>query len=643
MLDAALAVTDSGNESADATLNEMRGELAALRSGVRLPLLQLRAAYDLDDFEYQTLLLAASVDIDVRFKRYFNGRPSVDAAVHLLCPDPETVLERYRTFLPSSPLFRNLLLRFADDVRDADPPVCARLLRIEDRVLGHILGDDGPDVRLNSFVALHEPAPAVPSRPEILAAAERIGGAGSVLLFTGPDNAAQTGAALAIADAARRRLLIVDLAAAACAGLAPREFANLCLRECLLLRSALFLDNAAGYPNYLEQALPILARLETQLIAQAPAQWRPPNMRFLAFTFEPPSEERRGDLWRTALFSNGHRPDPSVDIDFLAAKFSLDSGGIAAAVHHAGTLSDARDSDDPGVLRGSDLHAGARAVSPPLLNRLARRVESAEGWDDLVLPQRALAQLREISAAVDHRLTVYARWGFRRKLGLGSGYKALFSGPSGAGKTMAAGVLARGWGLDLYTVDLAAVVSKYIGETEKNLDRLFDEVRLANAVLFFDEADALFGKRSEVKDAHDRYANLETAFLLQKIDVHDGIVFLATNLSRNLDAAFARRLHANVEFPLPDAALRERIWRNVFPAEAPIAGDTDLAFCARNFELSGGNIRNIAVAAAFLAAEQHQSIGMKQIIVAAAREMQKLGALPSRSAFGDYYDFIHGA
>ena len=204
----------------------------------------------------------------------------------------------------------------------------------------------------------------------------------------------------------------------------------------------------------------------------------------------------------------------------------------------------------------------------------------------------------------------WATWGFGRKLAQGKGVTALFAGPSGTGKTMAAEVIAGELGLDLYKIDLAGVVSKYIGETEKNLDRIFAAAEDANAILFFDEADALFGKRSEVRDAHDRYANIEIAYLLQKMEEYDGVAILATNLRSNLDEAFVRRLAFTVHFPFPDEADRRRIWRGIWPAATPLAADVDLDFLAAQFKLSGGNIKNIALAAAFLAAADGRPVAM---------------------------------
>ena len=233
----------------------------------------------------------------------------------------------------------------------------------------------------------------------------------------------------------------------------------------------------------------------------------------------------------------------------------------------------------------------------------AVELEPRYGWDDIVLPEDSLAQLREIAQRVAGRERVLDEWGFGAKLSRGTGVNALFMGPSGTGKTMAAEILARELGLDLYRIDLAGVVSKWIGETEKNLDRIFAAAEGANAILLFDEADALFGKRSEVRDSHDRYANLEISYLLRKMEEFAGVALLATNLRANLDEAFVRRLAFTVHFPFPDAGSRERIWRGIWPAATPLAGDVDLGALAGRFKLSGGNIKNIALAAAFLASE----------------------------------------
>jgi SpoVK/Ycf46/Vps4 family AAA+-type ATPase len=292
----------------------------------------------------------------------------------------------------------------------------------------------------------------------------------------------------------------------------------------------------------------------------------------------------------------------------------------------------------------ADLFSAARAQTGNALVTLARRLESPYRWPDLVLPPRTMQQLQEVRAAIRHRTVVLEGWGFAARHGVSRGLNILFAGSSGVGKTMAAQILAHDAELDIYRIDLSSVVSKYIGETERNLERIFVAARASNAVLFFDEADALFGKRSEIKDAHDRYANIEVSYLLQRMEDYDGVAILATNLRRNLDDAFARRLHHVVEFPQPEAADRERLWRAMLPPLAPLARDIDLAFLARQFELTGGHIRNVVLAAAFLAAEEAAPISMRHLMRAVAREIQKLGRMPSRADFREHYDLIreHG-
>jgi SpoVK/Ycf46/Vps4 family AAA+-type ATPase len=226
---------------------------------------------------------------------------------------------------------------------------------------------------------------------------------------------------------------------------------------------------------------------------------------------------------------------------------------------------------------------------------------------------------------------VLHQWGFDSKLSLGKGTNALFSGPSGTGKTMAAEIVAGELGLDLYKIDLSGVVSKYIGETEKNLDRIFNAAENANAILFFDEADALFGKRSEVRDSHDRYANIEISYLLQKMEEYPGLTILATNLRQNLDDAFVRRLAFMVHFPFPDETSRQQIWQGVWPKQTPLHTEVDLDLFARRFKLSGGSIKNMALAAAFLAADEDTPVNMSHLYRAARREYQKMGKAISLS------------
>jgi SpoVK/Ycf46/Vps4 family AAA+-type ATPase len=288
------------------------------------------------------------------------------------------------------------------------------------------------------------------------------------------------------------------------------------------------------------------------------------------------------------------------------------------------------------------LRAGARAQNGAGLERLARRIRPTVGWGDLVLGRVTTHSLRELAARARHRDRVLDEWGLRPGGGRGRGITALFAGDSGTGKTMSAEVVAGDLGLDLYTVNLATVVDKYVGETEKNLERIFSEADGVNAVLLFDEADAIFGKRSEVKDANDRYANIEVAYLLQRMETFDGIAVLATNLRANVDEAFARRLDLIVDFPTPDPDLRRILWEKSLPESVPRGEDIDLDFLARSFELSGGNIRSVATTAAYAAADSGRPVGMLDLVRAVQQEYRKLGRLIVPGEFGSYYPLVAG-
>lgn len=332
--------------------------------------------------------------------------------------------------------------------------------------------------------------------------------------------------------------------------------------------------------------------------------------------------EQRG-LWQSALGDTAEHWSDAVEI--ASSQFRLSARSI---LHTGSALAHAGGPTPPDAL--ATFYRELRRGRPPrVLDGLVQRIEPAAGWDDLVLAEDWMETLREIAGQVRHRTRVYEEWGFAGRGARGLGISALFAGESGTGKTMAAEVLSRELGLELYRIDLSTVVSKYIGETEKNLRRVFDAGDESGAILLFDEADALFGKRSEVRDSHDRYANIEVSYLLQRMDAYRGLAVLTTNARGALDRSFQRRLRFVVQFPFPDARHRERIWRKVFPADAPVRG-LDYPKLAR-LGLSGGAIRNIAVLAAFRAAAADTPVTMQQLAWAARTELEKAEKTPAEA------------
>ncbi|OBF33683.1 hypothetical protein A5724_19225 [Mycobacterium sp. ACS1612] len=338
----------------------------------------------------------------------------------------------------------------------------------------------------------------------------------------------------------------------------------------------------------------------------------------------------RAAAWSDELLQLGIPAAPG-DVKEVAAVFRLS----AAQIHTAAmTVARTRAGDLTGLRRA------ARQISTSRLIGVAQPVRADYDWDDLVLPRGTTQRLKELAGAIRHRDQVFGQWRFGRLVGGHTSVRALFTGPSGTGKTMATAVLGRELGLEVFRVDLSAVVSKYIGETEKNIERILAFAEHSNAIVFFDEADALFGKRSEVHDSHDRYANIETAFLLQRLEAFDGIAILASNLPGNLDDAFSRRLHFHIEFPPPDDTARLLLWERTFPPDAPLADDIAPDFLAAMLPLTGGEVRTASLQAAFLAADEGGPITMGHIVRSIARLRRQQGKLPSRAEFKEYLRLV---
>lgn len=634
-----------------ATLAPLAAEIAAQcaasdRRGVELRLEKLPRLFHLSAFDKDMLLICLAPELDPRYERFYaylqddisKKYPSVDLALNLLCASFSAKMAARECFLPDAPLIKNQLLALIEEPGRQEP-LLAKAFKLDARIADYLLGSDALDSRLLTYTRLIQPQAKLEdshlpaeSKGRLVAVTRRRRWDGFVCHFHGPKGMGKQLTAEALCAELGLRLLQVDLAR-----VLTYEQSTVVTALARIFREALLQDAAlywAGFDTLLAAdktyELEVLlqhlqAHRGVSMLAGEPV-WQPGAAlgagQFMAVAFNPPGHDERSRLWAGAL---PDRASLAADVDLgrLANSFRLNPGQIRDAAVAAQHLAFVRDSDDP-IVTQSDLQHACRLQSSRTLATLAEKITPRYRWDDMVLPSDRLEQLREICNTLKYRSLVYDTWGFDRKLALGKGINALFAGPSGTGKTMAAEVIAAELGLDLYRIDLSALVSKYIGETEKNLARLFAEAESSNAILFFDEADALFGKRTEVKDAHDRYANVETSYLLQRMEAYTGMVILASNFRKNMDDAFVRRLHFTVEFPFPGEQDRRRIWARIWPDAAPRSSDLDTDALAR-IELAGGNIRNVALAAAFLAAADQGVVTMAHCKRALRREYHKMG------------------
>jgi hypothetical protein len=598
-------------------------------------LLWLQSVYGLTDTDLDILLLGLAPEIDLRYERLYaylqddvsRRRPSIDLALNVLCASAGEKLQQRGRFAPDAPLVCHRLIELS--ARQPAQPLLARSFCLDEQIVRFLLLDDGMDSRLAELSCVESPADRQNDQllsAEILRRLQAIAKCQSPssirLCFEGPANCGQAQAVASLAAALNLSVLRADLTpSAAPAPAITDEVLFSLVREARLRGALLHLKDMASQADASAAAdfdalWTALRALPVPFVIESECSWvsgvgRPPGM--VKLLFSTPAIAQREACWRQHL-SKLELGTNDEWVSLLAERYRLNFSQIedAAALGLEGS----------GL---EDLSLSARAQTRHVLAKLASHIQSGRDWNELILPDDAIAQLREVCSQFVHRQKVLDDWGFGRKLSYGKGINVLFTGPPGTGKTMAAEVVAKELGLDLYKIDLASVVSKYIGETEKNLERIFGAALKANAILFFDEADALFGKRSEVKDAHDRYANQEISYLLQKMEQYEGIAILATNLRQNLDEAFVRRLAFIVHFPFPDEVYRGRIWAGVWPSATPLSADVDLMALAKHMKLSGGNIKNVGLAAAYLAAADGGVITMEHLRHASQREYQKLG------------------
>ena len=585
--------------------------------------------FGLSDFERQILLLCAGAELSRAFSPLFaalHGNPQQNYPTFGLAFSlfPEVAWE---ALTPQTPLRRWRMIEVFPGAELTHSP-----LRIDEHILHRLMGLPELDSRLQGIVQPISIAEEIPLPTSHQDVAEHIALTGlstdsgsPVIQLVGHDGATTRAIALV---AAQHQKLSLHLIQAEALPPDPESLKLLqCLweRESILDQSTLLLDcsHLPAEPRPLKATIAGVIDNSQRPLILASCDRIPPQRRPLhTIELSPPTPQEQYQLWQTHLGAtatqlNGH-------IDQLVTYFNLTAPAIQTVCNQVKGMSNNLKSkiQNPKFDVSDLLWQTCRSQAKPVLGELAQPISSAATWDDLVLPEAEFQVLKTIAAHVRQRSMVYHQWGFAQRGGRGLGISALFAGASGTGKTLAAETLANELNLDLYKIDLSMVVSKYIGETEKNLRRIFDGAEKGGAILLFDEADALFGKRSEVKDARDRYANMEVAYLLQRIEAYRGLAILTTNLKASIDQAFLRRIRFVVQFPFPDAAQREMIWRCSFPKQMPF-GELNFRTLAK-LNLAGGNIRNIALNAAFLAADAGESVSMAHILQAAQSEYIKL-------------------
>lgn len=613
------------------------------------PARTFQSRFGLSDFDMDVVLLALAVEVDLRYERLYGWlhddatrrRPSVSLALDLLCESADDRVRKRAAFAADSILFRSGILKWSDRP-DIEAPLLSRTFALDEAAVRFLLGQVAADGRLDTWCRWVRPEITVASVPVPDAVRQQLQSAAILdgnCHFRGPPGCGQRHAAEALASALERSLVEADLTRLDTSAHASVKALAL---EANLRNAVIYLTGidellAAGQTTAVRSSLEILSRATVTTVVSTEAGTslrhllRPP-VRLIAF--DAPSRSACGDWWTNCLGSDSRNADRRLP-EILSGRYRLNLDQIedaVALVNGNKPQSDTAGADSCAPL--DRLMAAARDVSCQHLNRLADAIEPVRRWSDIVLPEPTMIQLHELCARISTRHEVLDDWGFAARLANGTGCNTLFAGPPGTGKTLAAEIIAAELGLNLYRIDLASVVSKYIGETEKNLSRIFTAAEQSNAVLLFDEADALFGKRSAVHDSHDRYANIEVSFLLQRMEQYDGVAILASNLAQNLDDAFVRRLAFTVHFPFPTAELRERIWTGVWPAETPLAECVDCTWLAQAFKLSGGHIRNAALAAAYLAASEGGSVTLAHVRRAVRREFQKMGKALSDAELG---------
>lgn len=619
----------------------------------RLGLLQLQ--FGLSTFDLDVILIALAPELDRRYEQIYaylqqdgrSVRPNVNLVLNLLCTDAGEKLQRRSHFAPTAPLLHHDLLHLSPPQPTNHSSLLAQEISLDPAIARYLLNETGLDADLSpscslilATMPLEQTSLPASLVQQIGAIAQSSSPTHPLRLYLQSTDAVTTQQfAQELAHQLNCPLLTVDLNVLLQQPEQFRQRLRRLGRDAWLQNTVLYLQpvdclHQDSTSHLYSLLINLLAETNTPIVVAGRQPWQPPGDRSLGMVTIPlaaPDFSERCTCWKAHLAAAGLAVEPSTIAD-LADRFRLTSTQIQDAI--ATTQNQLAYGLESASIEAA-LFQSARNQSGHHLNRLTQPIQPRYDWSDIALPAVQSEQLQEICIHLQHRHTVFETWGFDRKLSLGKGVNALFAGSSGTGKTMAAEVIAKSLQLDLYRIDLSQVVSKYIGETEKNLSQIFTAAASANAILLFDEADSLFGKRTEIKDSHDRYANIEVGYLLQQMEAYEGLAILTTNLKSNLDEAFIRRLRFIVDFPLPSIQERSRIWQNIWPHSLPLDSEINWSVLAKQFDVTGGNIRNIALAAAFLAANEKTKVNISHIEQAICREYQKMGKPIMDEAF-DY-------
>lgn len=625
---------------------EIEAEILNLRKkatseNIELRLDQLRSIFHLSEFEFDAFLIFLAPSLDTRYEKIYgflqddvtNKFASVSLVFDLSLQPGLEKLSNLRFFQNSSHLLKNGLIKNYFENQSMEKPLIKQNFIIPDEIISWLLGNYQPAKLLSKVIEISNPGLSNKNHSEIFDLPEKFDSILDqypLMILFGQDELQKQLISNHIARISNQSLLNIDLRLLDPTLKSNNDILDTFIRDAKLTNSIpviIGLDQVVEDVNEINFLFQQFSEYEGTIIILTNRNW--PIIRKETQMVKPvywldcknPTNKKRIEIWKRYLADDLDLEES--DLVILANQFDLNASQIQNSVYSAFDIAFRKGTP----ISIDDLYEAARLYSSHHLNNLATKIQPRYQWEDIVLPEDGIASLRELTNTIRWRTVVLEEWGVGKRLMPYAGVSALFAGPPGTGKTLAAQVIASELKMDLFKIDLSTVVSKYIGETEKNLERIFSQAKNSNAILFFDEADSIFGKRSEVKDAHDRYANIEVGYLLQRMETYDGVVILATNLRSNMDDAFTRRIQFIIDFPFPDEKERQRIWKVLFPPEVPKSEDINIEELGNRFKLTGGSIRNVIINASFLAASENNSVSNKHLVHAIRREMQKMGRL----------------